>query len=267
MKLKTTSIPSLSVGAALLALWSGAAQAQSAACEEFKNKLAARVDPSITAFTLEVVKNSAPTPPGAKVFGTCDGGAYKVLFRRGGDSRPAPAAASASAAPAPASAPAPAPAPQVAAKPVTPAPPPPSPAPKPAVVPAPPPPAPARPVAGASAPSPAASLAQKPPVPASAPAAQPAKPVAMSASPVVVARAPEPSPPAPLSATTSKPLDEASIVKALPAVESDAETGFVARNWQWLAGLLLLPLAGGLWAWRVHRSAYDEAGLPRGPKL
>ncbi|MGY4831000.1 DUF1161 domain-containing protein [Sphaerotilaceae bacterium SBD11-9] len=259
MKLKTTFPTSLVASAALLALMSGGAQAQSAACEEFKNKLASRVDASITAFTLEVVKSSAPVPPGAKVFGTCDGGAYKVLFRRGGDSRPAPAAAPASAASAPA------PAPQVA-KPVTPPPPPPPPAvAKPAVTPPPPPPAPARPAA-ASAPSPAASVAQKPPVPAPAPAPQLAKPVGTGA--VMVARAPEPAPPPGASVASVTPaLDESSIVKGLPAAESVAGPGFIARNWQWLAGLLLLPLVGGLWAWRAHRNAYDEAGLPRGPRL
>jgi hypothetical protein len=37
--------------------------------------------------------------------------------------------------------------------------------------------------------------------------------------------------------------------------------------WRWLLALLLVPVAGLIWAWRVHRSAYDSAGLPRGPKL
>jgi len=61
--------------------------AQSSSCEQFKAVLAARVDPGIRGFTLDAVPASAPVPPGAKVFGTCDGGATKILFRRGGNTR------------------------------------------------------------------------------------------------------------------------------------------------------------------------------------
>jgi hypothetical protein len=42
---------------------------------------------------------------------------------------------------------------------------------------------------------------------------------------------------------------------------------FIARYWLWICVLLALPIAGWLWAWYAHRNAYDEAGLPRGPKL
>jgi len=44
-------------------------------------------------------------------------------------------------------------------------------------------------------------------------------------------------------------------------------TGFVTDHWRWILPLALLPLLGWLWAWHAHRSVYDEAGLPRGPKL
>jgi hypothetical protein len=42
---------------------------------------------------------------------------------------------------------------------------------------------------------------------------------------------------------------------------------FMTAHWRWILALMLLPLTAWLWAWRAHRSAYDEAGLPRGPKL
>jgi len=41
----------------------------------------------------------------------------------------------------------------------------------------------------------------------------------------------------------------------------------MARYWPWILALLALPAAVWLWAWQAHRSAYDEAGLPRGPKI
>jgi hypothetical protein len=42
---------------------------------------------------------------------------------------------------------------------------------------------------------------------------------------------------------------------------------FMAEHWRWMWALVLLPVAGWVWVWRARRSAYDEAGLPRGPKL
>ena len=42
---------------------------------------------------------------------------------------------------------------------------------------------------------------------------------------------------------------------------------FVQAHWPWLLALLLLPAAGFAWAWQARRSAYDEQGLPRGPKI
>lgn len=44
---------------------------------------------------------------------------------------------------------------------------------------------------------------------------------------------------------------------------TDVATG----HWPWLLLLALLPLAAWLYSrWAYHR-AYDEAGLPRGPRL
>jgi hypothetical protein len=40
---------------------------------------------------------------------------------------------------------------------------------------------------------------------------------------------------------------------------------FALQNWQWLWLVALLPVVG--WVWQSRRSGYDEAGLPRGPKL
>src|SRR5436305_145106 len=65
-------------------------------------------------------------------------------------------------------------------------------------------------------------------------------------------------------APASAPVHD--VVAPQPA-SADAEPGFIATYWPWMCALLALPLAGWLWAWHAHRSAYDEAGLPRGPKL
>jgi hypothetical protein len=79
------------------------AYAQASACERLKLELGARIDPSIRGYALDDVPAKAPVPPGAKVIGTCEGGARKIVFRRSG-SAPA-AAASVASAVVPASAP------------------------------------------------------------------------------------------------------------------------------------------------------------------
>jgi hypothetical protein len=58
--------------------------------------------------------------------------------------------------------------------------------------------------------------------------------------------------------------DMASMASA-PFAQQSSE--FLGRHWHWLAALALLMLGGSLWAWLAHRSAYDAAGLPRGPKI
>lgn len=50
-----------------------------------------------------------------------------------------------------------------------------------------------------------------------------------------------------------------------PLVQRASE--FAASSWRWLIVLLLVPIAGWLWAWRAHHNAYDKSGLPRGPRL
>ncbi|MFL6660670.1 MAG: DUF1161 domain-containing protein, partial [Rhizobacter sp.] len=121
-----------------------AAHAQSPACEMLKRTLAARIEATgVRGYSLEAVPAGVPVPSGAKVIGTCDGGANRIVYRRwaavasagasdAGDARaartspapapppvpapavaPAPRAASASA-PAPAPAPAPQAVPDVA---------------------------------------------------------------------------------------------------------------------------------------------------------
>ncbi len=223
--------------AAASVLLAGGSQAQTPACDQLKNTLAARIDPSIRGFTLETVRGDAPVPPGTKVIGTCEVNAYKILFRRGGDTRPAPFGGSATAA---AAAPKPAPAP------------PPKPAPAP--VPPPPPPPPPAPVAKPT-PTPASS-----PSVALPPAPKP-EPEKLSVTEVVAARSLAP-------AVTTPPVPtQLNTVPTATAEPSPRGTGFLARNWQWILALVTLPLLAWAWLWYVHRRDYDEAGLPRGPRL
>ncbi|HEX6706961.1 MAG TPA: DUF1161 domain-containing protein [Albitalea sp.] len=199
---------------AALPLATTVAHAQSNACDQLKGVLAARIDPSIRGFSLETVPASTPVPPGAKVIGTCEGGARKILLRRGGAAATPPAETGASAA-------------EVVAKPVEPA----RRAPEPPVVRAP---------APSPAPRTAATAVIEP---------EPARSVA----PVAAAPAPA------LPASVAPPL--------VPTPAPTSAPGFFARYWQWLLALVVLPLVGWLWAWLAYRRAYDEAGLPRGPKL
>jgi hypothetical protein len=237
----------------LLALVQGAcllladgAWAQSSACEQLKATLSARINAAARGFSLEDVPADTPVPPGAKVIGTCEGGARKVLLRRGGAATPSSGDAGAAE---------PASAPQVAA-------------------------APAErtrrtaeaqrerasPAASASASSGPAPRAGARSIAAASAAPTPAPEIetpraAASASGVEVVRAMDRSgvQPAPVR------LDESAVERGSPG---PAAFEFVRRHWQWmLAVLLLLMLAWPLWGWLQHRRAYDEAGLPRGPKL
>lgn len=226
--------------AAMLCAWTQAAQAQSAGCDDFRNKMAAKVDPGIKAFTLEWVPRAAPVPPGAKVFGTCDGGAYKLLFKRGGEGRPAAAASTAAApAPQPAPAPAPPPAPVVKAEPT------PAPAPKPSLQ----------------------AEPSSPPAPAKPQAAAPALPALPALlAPAVTASAVEPVLDRSVAAVAA-PAEPAPAVQASASAPRRSAGDFWLRNWSWLSVLVLLPVVGALWAWVAHRREYDSAGLPRGPRL
>lgn len=210
------------------------AQAQGGtACDQVKETLAARIEATgVRGYSLDVVPANEPAPPGSKSIGTCAGGVNKVLYRRFA----LVPAASASAAPTPA----PPPVVAVAASKVLPPPPPPPPVREPA-------PAPAVVVAASPPPPPA-------PAPTPAPAPSPAEPVpAQKTIEPVSVSAP---PPAPVA-------EEKAAVSAVPFTR--LATDFAQQNWPWLWLVVLLPVAG--WIWQTRRSGYDEAGLPRGPKL
>jgi hypothetical protein len=60
------------------------------------------------------------------------------------------------------------------------------------------------------------------------------------------------------------PLDKSAVAK-VPLARQASE--FMAEHWRWIGALVFLLIAGSIWVWQARRSAYDEAGLPRGPKL
>ncbi|RQP21915.1 DUF1161 domain-containing protein [Albitalea terrae] len=284
-------IGALSALQAALMVLPGHAQAEGNSCDVLKARLGSRIEAGgVHGYSLEAVPSKTPTPSGAKVIGTCEGGAWKMLYRRFGGS----SAAEASPEPAPAAQPkaAPAPAPVAPKEAVVKAPAPQ----KPVVEPRPPAPAPAPVVAAAPAPAPAPAPAVGPlPAPAAKPATPPvaaasvpapAPVIAAAPTPVVVAASQAPLPPvaaasaADLAASASTTSPAASAVETPPpapeAAAKPAETEplitqrtaeFLTAHWPWITGLALLPLLALLWAWRSHRSAFDEAGLPRGPKL
>jgi hypothetical protein len=269
--------------AALMLLLPAQARAEANSCDLLKAKLGSRIEAGgVHGYSLEAVPSKTPTPSGAKVIGTCEGGAMKMLYRRFGGSS---AAVSPATEAAPSPAPAPAPVKESAAKA----------------------PAPQKPVPEARTPAPAPVAAPSPPPPpapviAAAPAPTPAPAVAPLAKPLVAASMPTPAPAIATVATTasmepaasqpaantmvaaSSPIAAASDVvmaasaapSAQPADTKPADAGplisqraseFFTEHWRWIAALALLPLLALLWVWRTHHSAYDEAGLPRGPKL
>ncbi len=229
------------VQTAMLLLAPGA-QAQSNACELLKSELAARIEATgVRGYSLEDVPADTPVPPGARAIGNCEAGARKVLYRRW-------AAVQASSADAGAAVPATVAPPRVV---------PDKPAPRSTVAQT----DRAAPPATPSAPGPA-PRASAPASAATTPGRAPEKPVlAASASGVVVVPA--------IERALAQPAPQAQPVKTGAAQSTWAQRAadFTAENWRWLLALIVLPLAGLGWAWYAHRSAYDEAGLPRGPKL
>jgi hypothetical protein len=200
------------------------ARAEANACEQLKGRLAARIDPSIRGYSLETVPAGAPTPPGAKVIGTCEAGARKLLFRRWSATPPSSGGASAAG---------PASAPQVIAMPAEQA---------------------------RRSPDVRGDREMQPaPAAASSPTPGPSLPGA-SASGVDVGRTID------RAATPPAPVQPDKTSAAIVPFRQRASE-FLARYWQWIAAPFLLPLAAWLWAWLAHRRAYDEAGLPRGPRL
>lgn len=219
----------------------GAALAQSPACDQFKEAVATRIPPEVRG-ALETVSAATPVPPGAKVVGTCDGGAFKILhYRRGLTPQGANAASSPSltgpASPASAAS-AVAAAPRVAARASAPA-------------------------AAASRPEPA--MAAKLPEPVKPVASKPPEPAAS-----LVAMAPVLA--APVTPHTSDTRDEP-LMRDPPPVPPEGPgliattTDTLVEHWPWTLAAILLPLVAWGWSWFSHRRDYDAAGLPRGPKL
>jgi hypothetical protein len=223
------------------------AQAQTSACDHLKDSLAARIEVSgVHDYNLEAVLSSAPRPRDARAIGKCESGKYTILYRRGAaKERPSESAAAAEPDSAAASVAAPERKPRKVAN--TPAPEAPrqAVASEPAVAP--------RTIKQvdqvASAVSPAVAASAEP-LPASSGNVQSEngiEPVAAKQAPVV-------------SAAESKG-SEAKVAPPDPSLDNAVQN----RSWMW--ALLLVPAAACLWLWHAHRSAYDKAGLPRGPKL
>ena len=226
-------------------LFAGSLQAQTSACDQLKATLASRIASDVRSYSLEALRADVPVPPGAKVIGNCESGAYKIVYRRKGGTLAAPIGASAAG-------PSPAP-PAAAGRDVQT---------KPKAgdqgVRASPPTAPAAPVdtpRPTVLSTPAASVASAPPQDQ-----ETARASSSAASEVVAARDSEPAVARPMQT----PRDET------PAAnQSIAQTasGFIARYWPWMLALALLPVARWAWSWLAYRRVYDKAGLPRGPKF
>lgn len=219
------------------------AHAQTSACDQLKARLATRINPAIRDYTMEAVTADTPVPPGAKVIGTCEGGAWKIVLHRL-DATPAASGDEDAAAPASAPSVAPSPAERPARSPVVPR----DRASQPVA---------ASPSGAAQRPGSRSVAAASAPVPI---LERERKPAQASASGVEVVRSLDrlDTSPAPVQ------LTEGPVASVPPG---PGLRGILVRHWHWILAPVLLVIAGLLWAWLAHRTAYDEAGLPRGPKL
>jgi len=77
------------LGGTTALLIAASAQAQSGACEQLKRSLAERLQGDPRSYSLEVVPSGTPLPRGGKFIGSCEGGARKILYRRGAAGEPA----------------------------------------------------------------------------------------------------------------------------------------------------------------------------------
>ncbi|CAN7262769.1 DUF1161 domain-containing protein [Rhizobacter sp. LjRoot28] len=237
-----------------LLLASSPAAAQVGACEDLKARLAQRISGGPGSYVMDAVPAAAAVPPGVKVIGTCGGGAWKVLFRRGS----APIVLDgATLAPAPVPTPTPAPtgsssqgASSTATKPAR------------------------AEMAGAAAIVPAAASAPISRVAVGKEGARPAEhPAAVVATPEPGRSASvEPSRPSSTSEPPVPPGEATQSRTSADATVSDTPSSgtlrtVIERHRLWLAGLAGLPLVAWLYAWMARRRAYDEQGLPRGPRL
>jgi hypothetical protein len=238
----------------VLATAAPVALAQSANCEAFKERLAASIEGNgVRGYALEVVPSGSPAPLGARSLGTCDGGTYTVLYWRWaqarGEAAPAPPP---SVSDAPSATPRPAQAPKSDAESMS------RREPK----------AmsevnaerepnathegkPSRGATAAREPHSAATSRPSPANPSAAPAVTDEtnqQPVA-SPAPTVPTAAPSP---ASTSAQGPEPARFAVLARVVAFVVAAAAA-----------------IVGGVWAWRRmwHRRYYDEAGLPRGPRI
>jgi hypothetical protein len=218
-------------------------QAQANACDQLKAVLAARIDVSgVRGYTMEAVPAGTPVPPDAKAIGTCESGARKILYRRWGATQASPGAANTAG---------PGAAPQ-------------------AVV---------MPDEQTRRPPGVQGERTLRPVPASAPSPAP-QPVARSSEAALAVptpgHVPEKSTTGGAGEVEAVPVDPA-VVQPVP-LNTDATlevkaplarqaAAFMAANWRWIGALVLLVVVGWIWVWRAHFSAYDKAGLPRGPRL
>lgn len=228
------------------------AHAQSSNCEEFKERVAARIEASgVRGYALDIVPSSTPVPAGARVVGNCDAGAYALVYRRWASTAPAAAADTGT--------------PAVAARPTPPPTPGLSPSPKPTPTPTPTP-------APTPTPSPKPTPTPTPtPAPSPSPSPKPAPTVAAPSLPVPapVATAVAVAAPSPAPAAVADPSPSPA---AAPAAGPGADDGpglwSTATEYSgWLLGLAAAIAAALLWRWQRRRSLYDEAGLPRGPRI
>lgn len=220
---------------AALALCAVSAQAQSS-CERFRDRLAERMNAAARGYTLEIVPGSTPLPEGAKVVGTCEGGARKVLFLRiGSPIAGVDAGADAGSAPR------------------------------------------VRPAVAAAASVPPADAAPR----TTTKALERGQQAASAANVGVKEERIESPEPARVgtagSVTSSESLPTvAAVTRDAPSERpASAPSGpsnapaleWLRRHLWWVAVPAGLLLAVPLWLWIAYRRAYDEHGLPRGPKL
>jgi hypothetical protein len=235
----------------VLAAAAPVAMAQSANCEAFKERLASSIESNgVRGYALEVVPSGSPAPLGARSLGTCDGGAYTVLYWRWAQARGEAATA-----------------------------PPPS-------------------VTDATSATPQAPKSDAEPMSRREPKAmsevnaerepnathesKPSRGATAGREPHSAATS-RPSPanpsaaPAVTDATNQQPVASPAPTEptAAPSPASTSAKGAEPASFAGLARVVALVVAaaavivGGVWAWRWMRNRryYDEAGLPRGPRI
>jgi hypothetical protein len=225
------------LGAMVWPLLVAGAQAQTPSCDDFKAVLAARFESKgVRGYSMQAVPAATPVPSGASVIGSCESGAYKVLYRRWGEA----AAASAASAP--------------RAKAV----------------------APDVPARQASSAAIERALRALPASPAAPTLQTGARAVGAASSGQGPSREPAPVPAVAASEVATARTAAQSTVVQQPSPQADEGRGselplarrvhdFTAAHWPWFAALLLLLAV--LWIWRAFFSPYDKDGLPRGPRL